>query len=251
MFFTGYAFGAGWLRINARRWLTAICIGLVLVSIPLGHEPTYSHVLFWAELRAKLEPWLDKSHLGLLRWLHLLALAYLMHQLCNWRPKWLMGAWPRAIVTMGQQSLPIFLCSMVLSYAAGIWLDRLGRDAWLEVALVNLSGLGLMLLAGQVMVWLDAKPCKHSPVSRSAAYDYSHDSDHFVGHYRWGSQAIALPLLIGLATLPALFISQRPVTGDISSDLVMQVPNAEPLQSVEAISPDTETDKVIDSQQQI
>jgi hypothetical protein len=251
MFFTGYVFGADWLRVNVKHgWLTAICIGLVLVSIPLGHEATYRQVPFWSELRANLEPWLDKSHLGLLRWVHLLALAYLMHRLCNWRPRWLMGALPRAIVTMGQQSLPIFLCSMVLSYAGGIWLDRLGRDASLEVALVNLSGLSLMLLAGQVMAWLDAKPWKLSPVSNSEQYNNAHSVEHFTGHYRWGSQAMAVPVLIGLATLPALLMNQPRVAEDISSDLVVQATPVEDLQPVEVVMPSTE-EKIIDSQQQL
>ena len=251
MFFTGYAFGAGWLRIHVRHWwLTVICIGLVLVSIPLGHEATYRQVAFWGELRAHLEPWLDKSHLGLLRWVHLLALAYLMHRLCNWRPQWLASALPRVVVTMGQQSLPIFLCSMVLSYAGGIWLDHLRRDAWLAVAVVNLTGLGLMLLAGQVMAWLDAKPWKVSPANRSAQHENTQYVEYFAGHYRWGSRAIALPLLLGLATLPILLMNQQRVTGDMSSDFVVQATPVEDLQSVEAEMPSTD-EKIINSRQQL
>jgi len=247
MFFTGYAFGAGWLRIHVGHWwLTALCMGLVLVSIPLGHEPTYRQFPFWGELRANLEPWLDKSHLGLLRWVHLLALAYLMHRLCNWRPHWLTSAFPRAIVTMGQQSLPIFLCSMVLSYTGGIWLDRLGREAWMAVAWVNLSGLGLMLIAGQVMAWLDAKPWKCSPATGSIQLD----NTHAVGHYRRRRQAIALPLLIGLAMLPILLMNQQRVSVDISADLVVQAAPVEELQPVEAVTPCTD-EQILDSQQQL
>lgn len=251
MFFTGYAFGAGWLQIHVKHWwLTAFCIGLVLVCIPLGHEGTYHQIQFWGELRANLEPWLDKSHLGLLRWVHLLALAYLMNHLYKWRPQWFASALPRAVVTMGQQSLPIFLCSMVLSYAGGIWLDHLGRDLWQVVALVNLTGLSLMLLAGQVMAWLDAKPWKVSPANRSAQHDNTQYVEYFAGHYRWGSQAIALPLLVGVAALPVLLINQQRFTVDISSDFVVQATPVEDLQPVEAVMPSTE-EKIIDSRQQL
>jgi hypothetical protein len=253
MFFTGFAFGAGWARVNAKQnGLLAACLVLVLVSIPLGHEPTFSQVLFWGELRATLETWLDKSHLGPLRWVHLLALAYVMHRLCNWRPKWLTSALPSAVVTMGQQSLPIFLYSMVLSYAGGIWLDHLGRDPW-TAALVNLSGLSLMLLAGQLMAWLDSKPWKFSPTERLAQGDNSDDWEKFNPPYRWHGQALALPCLIGLAMLPAALTNAQHFGGAITPDLVVQLqePASEALQPVEALSPETEADKVIESRQQL
>ncbi|OAH98520.1 hypothetical protein A1353_01935 [Methylomonas methanica] len=254
MFFTGYAFGAGWARVSVKQgWLLAVCLALVLVSIPLEHESTYTQIKFWGELRASLTPWLDKSHLGVLRWLHLLALAYLMHHVCNSRPQWLSGALPRSIATMGQQSLRIFLFSMVLSYAGGIWLDHLGRQTWLAAALVNVSGLGLMLLAGQIMPWLDTKPWKISPTAKLAQGDNSDYSEQLTAPYRRGNQALALPCLIGLAGLPAVLTNAPHFGGAITPDLVVQSheTDTEALQPVEALSPETEADKVIDSRQQL
>ncbi|PPD03829.1 MAG: hypothetical protein CTY29_08135 [Methylobacter sp.] len=254
MFFTGYAFGAGWARVSLKHnWLLAICLALVLVSIPLEHESTYTQIPFWGELRANLMPWLNKSHLGVLRWLHLLALAYLMHHFCNWRPQWLSSALPRAIATMGQQSLPIFLFSMVLSYAGGIWLDHWGREAWSAAALVNLSGLGLMLLTGQLMAWLDTKPWKLSPTARLPQGENSAFSELFIPPRRWGNQALALTCLIGLAALPAVLTNAQHFSEAITPDLVVQLheSDTEALHPVEALSPDTETDKLIDSWQQL
>lgn len=252
MFFTGFAFGAGWLRISIKNgWLVGLCLSLVLLSIPLGHEAIYSQVLFWGELRAKLEPWMNKSHLGILRWLHFLALAYLMYRLSNWRPRWLTTALPRAIVTMGQQSLPIFLSSMVLSYGGAIVLDRLGRELPMGVALVNLGGMALLLVVGQVMAWLDTKPWKYLPAKGVAQRDIPHDLEQFSVDHHWGRQALALPMLIGLATLPALLMDQHRLDETSASDLFVQAADTETLQPVEALSPETEADKLIDSQQQL
>jgi hypothetical protein len=160
MFFTGFGLGSGWLRIPGKHWLLLLlCALVILVSIPLGHETIYRREVFWGALRAQLEPLLDKSHLGLLRWIHLLALAYLMNQLFKWKPQWLTVGLPRMIITMGQQSLPIFLCCMGLSYFGGIALDWSGRDA-ASVAIVNLSGLGLLMVIAQILAWLDSQPWK-------------------------------------------------------------------------------------------
>ncbi|QSB03563.1 OpgC domain-containing protein [Methylomonas sp. EFPC1] len=253
MFFTGYAFGAGWARVNLKySWLLLVCLAFILVSIPLEHEATYTRIEFWGNLRATLAPWLDKSHLGVLRWLHLLALAYVMYRLCDWRSQWLNWTLPRAVVIMGQQSLPIFLCSMVLSYAGGIWLDQLGRDEWSAAALVNLSGIGLMLLAGQLMAWLDTKPWKPSP-ERLAQNDSNRYSAVLTPDYRLSNQVLALPCLIGLAALPAVLTNPQHVGEEVTPDLVVQVheTDTEALQPVEALLPETATDEMIDSRQQL
>lgn len=160
LFFTGFGLGAGWLRVpRASRGLTALCLALVLVSIPLGHEPTYQRVAFLGLARAHLEPWVDKSHLGLLRLAHFLALAYLMNRLLSGKAHWLDSSLPRWIARIGRQSLPVFLFSMTLSYLAGMALDWSGRDAF-DIAWVNLAGLGLMLGVAWVLEWLDSKPWK-------------------------------------------------------------------------------------------
>ncbi|WP_253734491.1 OpgC family protein [Methylomonas sp. ZR1] len=253
MFFTGYAFGAGWARVNLKySWLLLVCLAFILVSIPLEHAATYTRIEFWGNLRATLAPWLDKSHLGVLRWLHLLALAYVMYRLCDWRSQWLNWTLPRAVVIMGQQSLPIFLCSMVLSYAGGIWLDQLGRDEWSAAALVNLSGIGLMLLAGQLMAWLDTKPWKPSP-ERLAQNDSNRYSALLTPDYRLSNQVLALPCLIGLAALPAVLTNPQHVGEEVTPDLVVQVheTDTEALQPVGALLPETATDKMIDSRQQL
>lgn len=251
LFFTGYGFGAGWLRVRRQAWLTMLCLGLVVASIPLSYEPIHRESLFWSELRQQLTPWLDKSHLGLLRWLHVLALAYLMRELGGWRPHWLQTLAPRAVIAMGQQSLPIFCCSMVLSYGCGIWLDKLGRGNWTHVAWVNLSGLALMLIAGHVLTWLDGKPWKVAQPMRSTDHEMPVTLHPGASHYRWSTQAVAFPLLIGLAILPIRRLNQAPVlAAATTADQVVQAQPIDEIQAVETELPETD-DKLIDSQQRL
>ncbi|MBS1214304.1 MAG: sodium:proton antiporter [Proteobacteria bacterium] len=54
---------------------------------------------------------------------------------------------------MGQQSLPIFIFCMALSYICGMALDRSGRDAF-SIAWVNVAGLALMLWVALGIAWL-------------------------------------------------------------------------------------------------
>jgi hypothetical protein len=158
MFFTGFAFGAGWLRAPRAdaKWI-ALCASVALFSVPLAHDGTLRLSAFLAEWRMRLAPLLDKNHLGILRWVHLLALAYLASLLFERKAHWLDMALPRWIARMGRHSLPVFLCCLTLSFLGGMALDRFGRDAF-SVAWVNLAGLCLLLLSAQVLSWLDSKP---------------------------------------------------------------------------------------------
>lgn len=141
VFFTGFAFGGGYIPRPRWNWGIALpCIVLVLAAAPLEFQTTYRRDPFFMEVRGLLTPLLDKSHLGLLRLLHLLALAYLVTHLVASMPR-LLTNWPaRRVIQIGQQSLPIFIAAMCLSYICGMGLDYWGREV-VPVALVNSAGL--------------------------------------------------------------------------------------------------------------
>ncbi len=60
---------------------------------------------------------------------------------------------------MGQQSLPIFMLTMALSYVGGMILDQFGHGIAI-LAIVNLGGCALLLLAARTMAWLKSSPWK-------------------------------------------------------------------------------------------
>jgi len=233
--------------------LMVLCALIVMVSIPLGHEATYTQFAFWADLRAVLEPFLNKSHLGPIRCVHLLALAYLMNQLFKSNSYWLKQSMSGWIIKMGQQSLPIFLCGMGLSYIGGVALDWSGDDAF-SVAMVNLAGLGLMLLLAQVLAWLDSKPWK-LPASRH--HPNPSDPENLLLKlnklaYDWGKQVLLLPFLIGLAVLPILLAQTEKAIGTRSADIMANLSRHEEVQKVNAVVPRADQpDTVIENQQRL
>lgn len=208
MFFTGFALGAGWLRIpHGSRCLIALALLVVVVSVPFGHEPTFRRFGWLLEWRLSHDVLVDKTHLGILRWVHFLALAYLMNQLFRWKAHWLNRAMPRWIATVGRQSLPMFLSGAFLSYLGGMVLDWTGRGAF-SAASVNLAGLGLMLLAAAGLSWLDSKPWK--PVEANISL-----REAITGHFQtvekrllgvFTKPAVQLPLLVALGTAPFLLL---------------------------------------------
>jgi hypothetical protein len=151
LFFTGFAFGAGWIaapRPDGR--LVAAAILIVLVGVPLGCQaefPCYAgfgHVPLLGEIHDGLGPFISKPDLGALRYAHFLATAYLAVLAAGEAGRRLTGPASKAMRMIGRQTLAVFLAGLVAAQLLGAALDVLGRSAGI-VAAVNLAGLGLLL----------------------------------------------------------------------------------------------------------
>jgi hypothetical protein len=158
LFFTGLFLSAGWLKAPpVRRWLVLFCALFLILSIPLSHYPTYSSVAWLNSLRTHLEPFVSKSDLGILRWLHFLCLAYLAVALFNGREHVLKSNLAAPFIKIGQQSLSVFLSGMALSILAGMVLDVIHRNI-LTVVLVNGAGMGILMLIAYLVAWFKSQP---------------------------------------------------------------------------------------------
>ncbi|TPQ26092.1 OpgC family protein [Methylomonas koyamae] len=247
LFFTGFAFAAGWLpQPGYRPGLILACALIAALAVPLAYEPFYSRHAPLLELRAQLEPLLDKSHLGPLRWLHLLALAYLAAQLPARITAGLERAPARWLAEMGRQSLPLFLCGMVLSYLGGMALDWAGREP-LAAAAVNLAGIAGLLSIARLLAWLHAKPWQATYRS-----DAERETSSLPPLFGLGlKQAAALPVLVCAALTPLLLVRSQ---DDANTPAVATAPPApEPAPTGEllqtgATKPDTDTETVAQRQ---
>ncbi|BBA32083.1 uncharacterized protein sS8_0114 [Methylocaldum marinum] len=160
IFFTGFAFGSGWIKPPAyKAWLAAACLAFVILSLPLTPAAELRPTEFLIRLHADLQPWLDKTHLGPLRWTYFLALAYLVTLILRNCEDGLNSKAVRPVIEMGQQSLPIFMLTMALSYVGGMILDQFGHGMVI-LAAVNLGGCAFLLLAARTMAWLKSSPWK-------------------------------------------------------------------------------------------
>lgn len=167
VFFSGFAFSSGWLPVpRPHRGLIWLCIAYAIFCYPLENRFGYSRLPWFAEFRETWEPLLNKSHEGILRYLHFLAVVYLVGSFMRTRQHWLQAKPARRVIALGQQSLPIFMFGSCLSLAGGMLLDGTHADL-IDSLWVNLAGLGLMLILAQLLNWLDKKPWKNPTVTNS------------------------------------------------------------------------------------
>ena len=187
LFFTGFAFQRGWLPAPpVTRGLLWLACGVVLASLAVSSvgfrlwETDLLRALYVAatgcaetgfgacnpvyDWRIGHEAWLDKTDLSFAHYAHFLALAYLAWAAAGAGGARLTaaarGAWGGVVsvlVTVGRQSLAVFVFSMVLAQVAGYALDLTGRGA-LTLAAVNLVGLGLLVACAQVAGWFRSQP---------------------------------------------------------------------------------------------
>lgn len=162
LFYTGFFLAAGWIRPPpSRPWLTVFCAAFVVLAIPFSHFPTYSSAAWLSTARAYLEPFVSKTNLGILRYLHFLCLAYLTVTLLKGRENSLHSRYAAPVVMSGQQALPVFLMGIVMSFSAGMALDVWGRTI-LKTLIVNGTGIGLLMLTAYVVAWFKSEPWRSS-----------------------------------------------------------------------------------------
>lgn len=182
LFFTGFALSMGWVKAPpiGRPAVIAAAV-FVIVSIPAanwGFAQNFEILKSFRELIWDLQ---GKTDFGPLRYLHFLALAYLAIAVVKGRERYLLQDWARPIITVGQNSLAVFLLSMGLARVAGMALDQIGQNG-LTFALVNLSGMGLLIGFAYWCTMLKKQPWKNlaKPVDRPAprASDRFSGADH-------------------------------------------------------------------------
>ena len=191
LFFTGFAFMRGWLPPPpVRPWLIGLALAVLIVSALLSNmgfrlfqndwlrdaytaatgctETGFGRcnpVFDWREAN---RAWFDKSDHAILHYLHFLALAYVAwvaageggHRLVASGRGRLAGIWNGAVgivMTVGQQSLAVFVFGMALARVNGWLLDVIGRDLW-TWTLINLTGFGLLIGCAVVAGWFKSQP---------------------------------------------------------------------------------------------
>ena len=165
VFFAGFALMAGWLPAPpVRRWLVGLALAVVLLSVPFAWYKVINASEVVRGLRQDWAPLIDKSNLGLLRFVHFLALAYLAWVAVGPGGARLgAGGWAGAVIGLvgrvGQQSLPVFAASMVLARGFGALLDLWGRGA-LSTLVVNLAGIATVIAVALIAAFFKRQPWK-------------------------------------------------------------------------------------------
>lgn len=170
VFFTGFAFMMGWLKPPPiDRRLVWLALAIVILSVPFAYFriiDQFPQIRAWRKANDVL---LNKTNFGILRYLHFLALAYLAVAFVG--PKGarisagpanpvLARIWSKllpVIVTVGQQSLAVFVFSMFYAVLLTALFDVVGRTA-LSMVWVNLLGAAGIATVAYIAQWFKAKP---------------------------------------------------------------------------------------------
>ncbi|MGC1486907.1 MAG: OpgC domain-containing protein [Albidovulum sp.] len=170
VFFTGYAFSSGWIKAPpVDRRLVVLAILVVLVSVPFAYFRVINMVPEIQEWRKNYDFLFEKTNFGIFRYLHFLALAYLAVCLVGPKGARLMAEPANAalaqfwrqlravIVTVGQQSLAVFVFSMFAAVLLAALFDVVGRSN-ISMVWVNALGFGLITAAAYAAAWFKKKP---------------------------------------------------------------------------------------------
>jgi len=68
----------------------------------------------------------------------------------------------RLITKVGQQSLAVFLFSMVFARLSGFVMDQLGRNTW-NMTVANFIGFAMLICVAYAVAWFKSAPWKAAP----------------------------------------------------------------------------------------
>lgn len=161
VFFTGFAFMRGWIPAPPidRRVMIAAAVGVV-ITVPFAHEWLYTNFEAFGATRSTIEPLIDKTNLGILRFAHFLCLAYLAYALAGSNGDNLRAIKGPLVATcckVGQQALGVFLSGQFLAMLFGMVLDQFGHT-FLLTAFVNIFGFALLIWAAQIAAYFKSAP---------------------------------------------------------------------------------------------
>jgi hypothetical protein len=170
VFFTGFAFMRGWIpKPPVHPVLILLALVIVIGNIPLSNIGVREFGFDWArDWRIANRELFNKSDFGILRYVHFLSLAYLCWAAAGEGGARLRAvgtgvvarAWRvllRMILKVGQQSLAVFVFSMVFARFSGFVMDQIGRTTW-NMVLANCVGFASLILVAYSVAWFKSHP---------------------------------------------------------------------------------------------
>ncbi len=177
MFFTGFSFMMGWLPTPPRSaWLFILALAIVLAALPFAYFRIFNNYPEFLEGRKVISDLIVKTDFGILRYVHFLATAYIAWILVGEKGKRILPPtsgfilskiWRSTlavIMKVGQQSLAVFVTSMLVARLMGAMLDQVGRTH-LSMAYVNILGAALIVAIAYGAGWFKSQPWRKAKVA--------------------------------------------------------------------------------------
>ncbi len=165
VFFTGFAFMRGWIPAPpVKGWLIVLALAIVFMTVPFAYSGVYKTSESLLAIRRELEPFWNKTNFGVLRYVHFLALAYVAWVCVGengdyLRGGGLWGGFVSVVQKVGQQSLAVFLSSLVIAQSVAIVRDMAsGRGSFFGEALANIGGFAALIAVAYGVGWFKSQP---------------------------------------------------------------------------------------------
>ncbi|MGK9230165.1 OpgC domain-containing protein [Inquilinus limosus] len=153
LFYLGFFLMRGTLPApSPGRGLTILAAAVVLATVPFAYYRIIEASPFFGFWAQALTPLTDKTHFGLLRLVHFLALAVLAMRLAGPGGRRLHGPVVAVVSKVGQQTLAVFVSGMVAAQLLGMALDHTGRGP-IAVAAANLAGFAALVAVAYAVAW--------------------------------------------------------------------------------------------------
>ena len=160
VFFTGFFIMRRTLPVpGLDRRLMAVAIAIVVATVPFAWYLVLDNVAFFNHAAASILALTDKSAFGILRYVHFLALAYIVTHAMGPGGHRLKGRLVDVMRKVGQQSLAVFITGMFTAQVLGIVLDRTDRS-FLPTLAVNLAGFAILTATAYTVSWFKSAPWK-------------------------------------------------------------------------------------------
>jgi hypothetical protein len=155
------------LHSRAVLWLAISYLLFALVMTLAGSLP-WLHALVPSVIDHAVNP-IDKTNLGVLRFLHFVALALVTVHFVH--RDWPGLAWPafRPAIECGRHSLEVFCFGIFLSFAGHFVLVEISNVAWMQI-LVSVAGIALMTALADLLTWyqrLDKRMAEAAEAARA------------------------------------------------------------------------------------
>ncbi|MEL7303317.1 MAG: OpgC domain-containing protein [Pseudomonadota bacterium] len=165
IFFTGFALMRGWIPAPAfDPRLVLAALAYVVLTIPLEWEPLLLAYEPLSQARQVILPLIDKGELGIMRFVHFLALAYLAVVAVGEGGRRLKGPIVAVVAKVGQQSLGVFMAGLILSFIAGPFLNAFGRT-YFTVFAANAGSIATLIAIAYAVAWYKRAPWSKPPAA--------------------------------------------------------------------------------------
>jgi len=160
IFYTGFCISRGWLKPPRISWWLIVPAAFLVIFAFIAKVTDGNSGLLWLDHGFSLAQSIaDKRSLDPLRYLHFLALAYLVVSLLRGHEQILSQGWAQPLLTLGRQGLAVFVVVSIAPVPSAMIFEQVGTGPVAQVA-VNLAAFMSMYGVARLVGWIKSTPWK-------------------------------------------------------------------------------------------